>query len=88
MATVHQGWMRDDASPEVRAERARKANAAAHLRTPDRYQTMAREAQERDAAAVTAFINASPNFWLDARQEWLDGVIARETANGGSAFKR
>jgi hypothetical protein len=63
-----------------------KASIASQVRTPDRYQAMAREAQTRSAAAVTAFINAGPNFWLDERQAWLDAVIAEETKNGGSAF--
>ena len=45
-----------------------------------------RATKARSAEAVTAFINAGANWWLDERQAWLDEVIAEETARGGRSF--
>jgi hypothetical protein len=45
-------------------------------------------AQGRTAEEVTAFINAGPNVWLDARLAWMAETIAADTARGGSCFER
>lgn len=70
----------------VLRERERKATMASHQSDEAQYIAAARGTQTCDAATVTAFINAGPNWWLDERQAWLDAQIAADTARGGSAF--